>query len=256
MFAPERSYVINLDRRSDRLVQFYNTFPACLESPERFAAVDGSLAPFTVPHRAAWGCLQSHLAIFRKCIEEGVESVLIFEDDALPYDDTCARWGSWVQTVPDDWQFVYLGAAPTHARKPLKISDTIYMPRTMRATHSYAVRQPMLQDIYERITQCGWNNHIDHWYEAYFGTDGRPGYYCPDRWFFKQAGGFSDISGSHWGQPLSWEHPCNIKNAKQETKRQPCDQDATGRCRRKRCGRINAAECAVGTGVQLIVNDS
>ena len=84
----ERVYCINLARRAERWQEFTSGLPDDwpFPQPERFEAIDGERCPppawwNTSP--GAWGCWRSHVAILKRCLNEGIDSVLILEDDAI-----------------------------------------------------------------------------------------------------------------------------------------------------------------------------
>jgi len=117
------AYVINLDRRADRLEKFRTTHPEISEAVERWPATDGSainltpeLAKLFGPNDFFWkkavmGCALSHLGLWWKLLNEkpDIQNFLIFEDDArlLP------GWQETLQLslnhVPEDYDVLYLG---------------------------------------------------------------------------------------------------------------------------------------------------
>ena len=83
----ERCFLMNLDRRGDRLRDWMKQLPQPwpFPQPERFAAVDGRHIATPPQWRAgngAWGCYRSHCLILEKCLLEGIDSYVVFEDDA------------------------------------------------------------------------------------------------------------------------------------------------------------------------------
>lgn len=117
------AYVINLDRRADRLEKFRTTHPEISEAVERWPATDGStikltpeLAKLFGPNDFFWkkavmGCALSHLGLWWKLLNENpdIQNFLIFEDDArlLP------GWQETLQLsmnhLPEDYDVLYLG---------------------------------------------------------------------------------------------------------------------------------------------------
>jgi len=112
----DAAVVINLQRRPELFQRFMAgvrrvdwPFP----EPIRLDAVDGTLHPPPDWFRCSagsWGNLKSFLQIFTAAIRDGIESVVIFEDDAVfPHDDFGDRVREFVAAVPDDWDQIYLG---------------------------------------------------------------------------------------------------------------------------------------------------
>ena len=71
----ERCFLMNLDRRDDRLREWMRQLPDPwpFPEPERFAAIDGRRVATPPQWRAgngAWGCYRSHLLILEKCLLE------------------------------------------------------------------------------------------------------------------------------------------------------------------------------------------
>src|SRR5690606_28699388 len=89
--AFERVLCVNLKRRTDR----WESFVTQMESISyvfgpvaRFDAIDGNRVPAPHWYRVGeasytWCCLVSHLRIWETALNDGVISLLIFEDDAV-----------------------------------------------------------------------------------------------------------------------------------------------------------------------------
>lgn len=63
-----------------------------------------------------WAGNQSHLAIIKRAYEDGLESVLIMEDDCLYLPDFLRRVTVFLNQVPKDWGMLYLGGVFTDFR--------------------------------------------------------------------------------------------------------------------------------------------
>ena len=116
-------YIINLDRRGDRMDRLYTTTPALKDRANRFSAIEGkkleltpSLARLFRPHDFLWkkaimGCALSHLSLWWKLVNDhkDIESYLILEDDVKLKPEWEARWLQAKPHLPEDWDIIYLG---------------------------------------------------------------------------------------------------------------------------------------------------
>ena len=116
-------YVINLDRRKDRMEKLYKNNPSLELSVERISAVEGKKLQLTPqiarlfrPHDFLWkkaimGCALSHLGLWWRLANEKpeIKSYLILEDDAKLSPDWEARWAQAAPHVPENYDIIYLG---------------------------------------------------------------------------------------------------------------------------------------------------
>ncbi len=126
-------WVINLDRRKDRLDKFMKTNESVANRVLRMPAFDGKTLPLTpklarlfAPHDFKWkksvmGCALSHLAMWMKLVTDkpDIQSYLICEDDAVLDPKWKETWSSMMKekALPDDWDVVYLGGILPPNRK-------------------------------------------------------------------------------------------------------------------------------------------
>lgn len=121
----DRIWLINLDRREDRLERFMRSHPAMNGRLNRLPAYDGKTLELTpalsrlfAPNNFHWhkptiGCALSHLALWHRLALEKDDSAawLILEDDA----ELDPTWVAAVEKafihdrVPPDWNILYLG---------------------------------------------------------------------------------------------------------------------------------------------------
>jgi GR25 family glycosyltransferase involved in LPS biosynthesis len=117
------AYVINLDRRADRLEKFRTTHPDISGAVERWPATDGKNIKLTPElaklfgandffwKKAVMGCAISHLGLWWKLLNENpdIQNFLIFEDDAK----LVPGWQETLQLsmnhVPENYDVLYLG---------------------------------------------------------------------------------------------------------------------------------------------------
>lgn len=199
----DRVYCVNLDRRPDRWRRFCEGLPGDwpFPAPIRVAAIDGKRVrhpDYWTAGAGAWGCYLSHLRTIETCVNEGVRSVLLLEDDALFPPGFSARVCQWLNKVPTDWQMIYLGGQHLFAGQhpPIEIQPGVYQPFNVNRTHAFALQGDMLQIVYHHLLRRDWHrrNHIDH-HLGRLVQQRKHRIYCPGEWLVGQAGGQSNISG-------------------------------------------------------------
>lgn len=210
MIVYDRVYVINLKRRPDRLHQFLLHYPKHVFGEITvFEAVDGKgmfLPSWYNAGNGAWGCYCSHNNILAECLNEGLSSVLIFEDDASFKESTADRVQQFHNALPDDAQWVYYGGQHLFldVQKPTPINEHVLRPYNINRTHAYGL---LGKDAIERVfdhlqtTDFPRGGHIDRHYgilheQEVLNT------YCPSQWIVSQAAGHSDIDGKDHGERM------------------------------------------------------
>ena len=121
--AIDDAYVINLDRRKDRMERLWKNSPELEHRVERWPAIDGrsltltpAIARLLKPNDFFWkkavtGCALSHLGLWHKlaCETPDVKNYLILEDDVKLRPDWEKAWHSAEEDVPEDYDIIYLG---------------------------------------------------------------------------------------------------------------------------------------------------
>lgn len=217
----DRTYVVSLARRPDRLQAFFAGLPAAWATlapePKPFAAVDGQLVPapeWWKQGAGAWGCYRSHLAILERCLNENVDSVLVLEDDATFPADFVDRARTYLEHVPDDWEMLYLGGQCIKQAKPTVVNEHVLAPKNVNRTHAFALRgRAFLGRLYQHLHAWQtWKtgHHVDH----HFGRlheSGTVRVYCPAEWLVGQAAGKSDIKADRRAFPERfWPAPARL----------------------------------------------
>ena len=121
----DEAWIINLDRRADRLQKFKEGHPDLAKRLSRMVAFEGSklvltpkIARLFKPHDFKWkkpvmGCAMSHLAVWLQLCNEKpeVNTYLILEDDARLEPKWREVWEKVEQekAFPADWDIIYLG---------------------------------------------------------------------------------------------------------------------------------------------------
>lgn len=91
----ERAYLINLDRRKDRLIRSETHLQQMGLKAERFSAFEFSgevhcpildlpISKILHQYLGEYGCYRSHLAVLKKAREQNLKNVIILEDDFCP----------------------------------------------------------------------------------------------------------------------------------------------------------------------------
>lgn len=200
----DRIVLINLDRRGDRLRRFTQQaerYPA-LKGWSRVSAVDGyarAAPPGWRGGPGAFGCQQSHLAVLAAAIDDGVQTLCVFEDDAQLAPGFSAGLAALLRDAPADWEGLLLGCQ--EQVPSLAVSPGVRRTVNAQRTHAYVVRgrEPM-QALLDHWRAA--HTHIDHHW--YVWQQARK-VYQPAPLIAGQAAGRSDIAsridGERWWQP-------------------------------------------------------
>lgn len=217
--VPVAAWCISLDRRPDRWRDFTSECPI-LDCVRHFPAFDGER--LCVPKgirlpAGAWGCMLSHLAIWREAIcrgwhlNDGV--VVVFEDDAIFAEDFASRSIEAMQSLPWGWGMFYFGGQHTHAseRRPVGIAPGVDQAYSVNRTHAYAIRGKAISTAYRdlanpMLAMQQQQMHIDHRLEI-LHRDGRIGVFSANPWLCGQAAGTSDIQRQSRPDGERWWHP-------------------------------------------------
>jgi len=201
----DRVVVINLDRRPERMASFWRTFPADwpFVRPERWAAIDGSQCGCPSWYKAppgAWGCHQSHIAVWRWQVVSGYDSVLVLEDDAVFCNNAVERMQDAIACTPDDWDQIYFGGQHLNTNDlppEVVVQDRLCRGRYINRTHAYAIRLPFARAALDAIDcPSASEHHRLHHIDYRLGemhASGEFNTYAPWRFCVGQASGESDI---------------------------------------------------------------
>ena len=129
----DEAYLINLERRSDRLEKFKQNAPHLKDVTYVWRATDGRALTMTPAlarlfrdndfkwKKAVMGCAISHMGLWERLANDKVaRSYLIMEDDVRFLPDWLQRWKAAASHVPEDADVIYLGGVlpPNKAALP------------------------------------------------------------------------------------------------------------------------------------------
>ncbi len=203
----EKSFVINLDHRRDRLTSFYGRLPNefLLGKPERWQAIQGDLVKhpdWWSAGNGAWGCYKSHLNILEHCLNNKIYSYAVFEDDAVFVDNFNSKLTDFMLNIPD-WGMVYLGGQllKEFNHPPQKVNDFVYIPYNVNRTHAFMLKgKETMEIVYKFLHAVPFEDtfHIDHHLGLLHERQQFP-LFVPNKWLVGQYEGSSNISGNFNG---------------------------------------------------------
>lgn len=201
----DRVVVVNLRRRPDRKQRLLEAMSQCdwpFAEPEFFEAIDGSSVPTPTDWRSgggAWGCMRSHQQIFERAIMDGVDNLLVLEDDACFIEGFRSEVQRFLEIVPADWDQLMLGGQHVNVNgKPILVKPGVYRCSDCERTHGYAIRSGFMRKLYQRWASGGKFNgevHCDWIMGRDIDMQSSHAVYAPERFLIGQERGRSDVNG-------------------------------------------------------------
>jgi GR25 family glycosyltransferase involved in LPS biosynthesis len=159
----QKSYLINLKKRPERLAKALQQMErAQIQDPQIVEAVDGSLLPLPFDDESghgALGCKLTHQYILIDAIQENLNCIAIYEDDAVMVDDFQAKLKNVLDNLPDDWEMLYLGTQ--HRDNPIYENPCCLRCTNCHRTHSIVYRGAGIRKVLQ-IWLSRTTGHIDH----------------------------------------------------------------------------------------------
>lgn len=148
----DKIYCINLDRRPDRWIRCQKIFAQHNLDVERFSAIDGiTLKRYSRLKPGEIGINRSNLAVIRQAKKNHYKSICIFEDDIELADDFNPKFSEYIQQIPDDWVFIYLGGA--NKRPVIPISEHIGKLVRMYCVYAIIIHNKIYDVLIKELTE-------------------------------------------------------------------------------------------------------
>ena len=144
-------YVINLDRRTDRMERLDTQLKNLGIEYERFSAVDGKALGIN-PIVAG---TMSH----QKLLEANCDNkFLVLEDDALFVDNFNEKFAEAIEHLPPDTDIFYLGALlPKHTGKVLDIGNKYWFKQGYSTgSHAYSIHPGRVKYFAHKLKDYEW----------------------------------------------------------------------------------------------------
>jgi GR25 family glycosyltransferase involved in LPS biosynthesis len=198
----DKTFLINLDRRPDRLAASkrradligleFERFPACDGAKENLhiiSAQEIGQSPMYWNLAAAGLCV-TLTRIIERAKSEKLDSILILEDDFSvnpDIKDVNKFIDDNIKDVPSDWETLYLGA--NHLRPFVPMTEHVAKLSGAYACHAHAVRSTIFDIMLEELSKI--NNPIDVTYCEVIHPRGKSYVFRPHP--ILQAEDYSDI---------------------------------------------------------------
>lgn len=149
----DKVYLVNLDRRTDRMERMKARLNALAIRYTRVSAVDGKEIG-TTGNKAL---IQTNINIFREATNNGYKRILVLEDDCLFNKDFISLFSNHVKKVPvyDIW---YLGAIVPNPDKFKYITQDHFTDiHCIYGTHAVAYNAEYLEKLIKQLEE---KNHL------------------------------------------------------------------------------------------------
>ncbi len=154
----EAIYCINLDRRPQKWEQSKDEYKKYeIEGVQRFSAFDGNTLDVSGIRiqKSEYGLVLSNIEIIKKSQSEGLQNVLILEDDCI-FTEDIRRFDELINEVPSDWDLLYFGGNHNGHKgieQPKQISKNVVKIHYTFATHAVAINGKFFYSFLEKISK-------------------------------------------------------------------------------------------------------
>ena len=153
-------FLLNLERRPERRKYADEQFKSIgLTGVKHWPAVDAtalglrSIVKDITPGMI--GCYRSHRDIMKHCLDNNINSYIVFEDDPVFIGGFNHFIALAIENIPPDWEFIYWGCHEHKNGQPLKfINEYWAIPCSVWGTQCFMIRnRQTIQKIYDGLEQ-------------------------------------------------------------------------------------------------------
>ena len=196
-----KTYVINLDSRKDKLESIDKDLKKNNLEYERFSACDGKKLDIYSNDIAKYfdknnkltpgqiGCALSHIKIWEKAIENNYKYTLVLEDDAIIPENFNNKLVDIFNDIPENWHMILLGCFPYCNSK--KIKGKKYINKIQGygndGTQAYLINISLIKKIMSNIIKLNHLNiPIDTWLQKFIYVNKNYNIYNSNELIIKQ----------------------------------------------------------------------
>lgn len=150
----EHIFVINLDRRPDRLDLIDKQLKRFNLNYERISAIDGNLLNPNPKigngwnHKGVAGCALTHRKIIEIAKERNYKNFLVIEDDTV-FSDEFKNIDSYIKQVPNDWDVIYFTSL--HLSKPKNVNVNVFKSTHTLVTNMLAMNSKFYDVVLDNL---------------------------------------------------------------------------------------------------------
>ena len=162
----DKIFIINLNYRTDRKEHIINEMKKHnISNYEFYTAIKPTLEDvykwhinYCAPHNdiykiGAFGCLTSHIEIFKISLERKYKNILILEDDIVfKKDYDYNKIFEYSSQINNNYDILYLSGS--HIEPITYITQNIKKCTHTYTTHSYLIKENIMKYILDNITNC------------------------------------------------------------------------------------------------------
>lgn len=202
----EHVYLINLDRRPDRLEKSKKQLDALGIEFERISAIDGQTLDIILPpqtdakrwNKSAYALTQTTINILKDAEEKGYENILILEDDIVIHPLYDISIDSYLTEVNFKFDFLFLGYT-IMGNPPKYFTSRWDKILSMCSCHAYIINKHMITPYRTLLEKL--DNPIDYYVNVIVAS--RMNSFCAiplgNKKLVWQESGISDIEGDGSG---------------------------------------------------------